>query len=333
MQRTRMFLLVTLLLTVVLIFSACGKITYNDVNNVNTKVSESEEDKRIGIFDKTGEYYKFADDLGFEVVLKEKPKKVVSLIGSYAETWLLAGGELVGVTSDAYSEREMDLSENISVIGTVKEPNLEEILALLPDFVLLSADIESHKKLSQTLKSLNISHAFFKVEHFDDYLHMLKICTEITGKSELYELNGLAIKGKIVNILDNISIDKKPTVLFIRAFSTGAKAKTDDNMTGKMLKELGCDNIAARHKSLLDSLSIEEIISEDPDFIFVVTMGSSSEKALESLKSGIEKNPVWNKLSAVKNNRYIVLPKGLFHYKPTAKWGDAYEYLQKILYQ
>jgi iron complex transport system substrate-binding protein len=76
---------------------------------------------------------------------------------------------------------------------------------------------------------------------------------------------------------------------------------------------------------------MEVIIQEDPDYIFVVTMGDS-EKALQALQDGIEKNPAWSDLSAVKNDRFIVLPKELFHYKPNARWGESYEYVAKILY-
>lgn len=278
-------------------------------------------------------YYSFTDDLGLTVTLSQKPEKVVSLFGSFAETWLLAGGELAGTTNDTQTERELVLSENVKFIGSVKEPNIEEILNLSPDFVLLSADIESHKKISETLKELKIPYAFFKVEQFDDYLNMLKICTDITEKNDLYKENGLEIKAQIEQTIAKVDFTKKPSILFIRSFSTGSRAIKDDNITAEIMTELGCDNIATRHESLIDTLSIEEIILEDPDFIFVVTMGSSDEKALETLKNGVEKNPAWNELSAVKNDRYIILPKNLFHYKPNAKWGEAYEYLEKILYE
>ncbi len=119
--------------------------------------------------------------------------------------------------------------------------------------------------------------------------------------------------------------------MFIRAFSSGAKAKKDDNMTCTMLEDLGTINIAAQHPSLLEDLSIEEIIEEDPDFIFVTTMGDE-QKAIEGLENSIETNPAWKNLSAVKNDRYILLPKELFHYKPNNRWGDSYEYLAKVLY-
>ncbi len=276
-------------------------------------------------------YYSFSDSLSNTVNLKDKPQRVVSLVGSYAETWILAGGSLVGVTNDVVSERKMDLPDGTKIIGTIKDPNVEEIIDLTPDLVLLSPDIESHVRISETLRNSNIPFAFFKVEHFEDYLDMLNICTDITGNKELYEKNGLAVKEQIDAILTRIDKNNKPDILFIRAFSSGAKAKNDDNMACKILNDLGTVNIASRHKSLLEDLSMEVIIQEDPDYIFVVTMGDS-EKALKALKDGIEKNPAWSDLSAVKNNRFIVLPKDLFHYKPNAKWGDSYEYVAKILY-
>ena len=276
-------------------------------------------------------YYSFIDSINNTVNLKDKPQRVVSLVGSYAETWILAGGNLIGVTDDVISERKMDLASGTNIVGTIKEPNVEEIIALSPDFVLLSPDIESHVKISETLKSSNIPFAFFKVEHFDDYLNMLKVCTDITSNKELYEKNGLAVQRQIEDIFAKIDQKNNPKILFMRAFSSGAKAKNDDNMACRILSDLGSVNIASKHKSLLEDLSMEEIIEEDPDYIFVVTMGDS-EEALKTLKNGIQKNPAWSDLSAVKNDRYIVLPKELFHFKPNARWGESYEYIAKILY-
>jgi len=276
-------------------------------------------------------YYTFTDALGNTVILKEKPKRVISLMGSYAETWLLAGGELIGATEDVINERKMQVPEGTEIIGTVKEPNVEKILLLSPDFILLSSDIEKHVEVSKTFEKAGISYAFFKVEYFEDYLHMLDICTDITGNKAMYEKNGIAVQKKIEDILCEFKSIYPPTVLVIRAFSKGAQALADDHMVCKMLEDLGAINIATKHKSLLEELSMEEIIEEDPDFIFVVTMGDS-DKAIEALKNGVAKNPAWNNLSAVKNDRYIILPKELFHYKPNARWSESYEYLAQILY-
>lgn len=277
--------------------------------------------------------YSFTDALGNAVNLENTPERVVSLVGSYAETWLLAGGELIGVTNDVISERGLEVDSETAIVGTIKEPNIEEILALSPDFVLLTTDVESHIKIADILEQTNITYAFFKVEHFEDYLNMLNICTDITGEKELYEKNGLEVKKEIEAVLSKVNETDhtEKEILFIRAFSSGAKAKHDDNMACKIFNDLGTVNIASKHESLLEELSMEVIIEEDPDYIFVVTMGNS-EKAIQALKDGIEQNPAWSGLSAVKNDRYIVLPKELFHYKPNARWSESYEYIAKILY-
>ena len=315
--------IVTLLIALSLLclpLSGCGPA--KDAASVSSSLSEEQK-----------AHYTFTDDLGNTVVLKEAPKRVVSLMGSYAETWMLAGGTLAGVTEDVISERGMEVPEGTKIIGTVKNPNAEEILNLSPDFIILSTDIESHVKLADTLKNAGIPHAYFQVEYFEDYLNMLKVCTDITGRDDLYEQNGVQIKQQIDEVRKQVRLAEgnAPTVLPIRALSTAAKALPSDNMVCKMLEDLGADNIATRHASLLEELSMEEIIEEDPDFIFVITMGDS-QKAIDALKSGIEANPAWNSLSAVKNGRYLVLPKDLFHYKPNAKWGESYAYLARILY-
>jgi iron complex transport system substrate-binding protein len=273
----------------------------------------------------------FTDALGNQVTV-ENPQRVVSFYGSFAEMWVLAGGSLVGTTEDAITERQLDLGDDVEIIGTVKKPNLEVTLSLAPDLVLLSADTSEHVQAAETLKAAGIPYAFFRVDYLEDYVAAMKICTDITGRPDLYEKNALAVEEQAQAVVEKVKDKEGPKVLLIRAYSTGAKAKGMDNLAGVILHQLGAHNIADDHPSLLEDLSMEEIIAEDPDFIFVTIMGSSTQKALDALAEGIQSNPAWGNLSAVKNDRYIVLPSDLFHYKPNARWGESYEYLAKILY-
>lgn len=273
----------------------------------------------------------FTDALGRTVTV-DRPQKVAVVSGSHAEVWLLAGGELTAATEDAWFERDLGLSETVTKLGSTKTPNMEELIAQGIDFVLLSSKVAEHVALQETLEKAGIGCAYFEVETFDDYLKMLKTCTDITGKTELYQQNGTQIADRIKKAIARSEGKKAPTVLFIRAFSTGAKAKGSDNMTGIMLKELGCINIADSEAKLLEDVGMEQVIAADPDFIFVVTMGESSEKAMATLQKNLLSNPAWAGLSAVKNDRYVVLPKDKFHYKPNVRWGESYEMLADILY-
>lgn len=275
--------------------------------------------------------YRFTDALGEEVTVQE-PKRVVALMGSFAETWLEAGGELVGVTDDALEERGLSLPEEIVSVGKFNGPNMEKIIALNPDLVILSSETKEHVALKNALKQAGIPAAYFKVTHFEDYLSMLKTCTEITGRSDLYEKNGLDIQKQIEDAISSVKDEKSPSVLLLITYSGGAAVQNSATMTGKMLKDLGCENIADKNQSLLKEFNMESIIKEDPDFIFVMPMGNDQELAMKNLKETIENNPAWNGLTAVKNGRYILLPKEKFLYKPNEKWGESYTYLSEILY-
>ena len=275
----------------------------------------------------------FTDDLGRTVTLPAAPKKTAAVTGSFAEVWQLAGGTLAAATQDAWNEDKLPADSNAVNLGAMKSPSVEQMLEEGIDFVILSANIEEHVQLQSQLETLSIPCAYFEVELFQDYLRMLKTCTGITGRADLYEKNGLAVQARIDNAIARAEGQPTPTVLFIRAFSTGARAKGSDNMTGAMLKELGCINIADREVSLLDDLSLETIIEEDPEYILFVTMGESEEKALASMKTLLEDNPAFEGLTAVKNGRYTLLPKDLFHLKPNNRWGESYEMLADILYE
>mgnify|MGYP001409948026 FL=1 len=105
-------------------------------------------------------------------------------------------------------------------------------------------------------------------------------------------------------------------------------------MVGEMLKDLNVENISDSVEVGVDTrtFSLEKILQEDPDFIFVQTMGSDLEKITERLKADAFDNPAWASLTAVKEDRYIVLPKDLYLYKPNDRYPEAYEGLAKMIY-
>ncbi|MDD3346739.1 ABC transporter substrate-binding protein [Oscillibacter sp.] len=272
----------------------------------------------------------FTDALGYSVSLSSWDR-VVSLYGSFAEVWTLAGGKLVGTTSDALEERGLDVGPDAVVVGSVKEPNLEEILAADPDFVILAADIAAQVDLHDALTQAGIPHAYYRTDTFAEYLSMLGQFCSLTGRDDLYEQNGLSVQRQIDRVLDAVQDQPRPSALLIRAYTTGAKAKGDDNLAGVILRDLGGDNLVSRHESLLEDISLEEVIAADPDFILVATMGNQ-DAAMAYMSKTFESNPAWAGLSAVQNGRYVLLPQELFHYKPNARWGESYAYLAKILY-
>ena len=276
----------------------------------------------------------FTDDLGRTVSVSEY-KRTAALIGSFADVWQLAGGNVCASADDAWDDFELYLPEDTVNLGKTKEISLEKLLYSDPDFVLASANTKANLDIMQTLENAGITVAYFDVSDFEDYLRMLKICTDITGRADLYEANGLSIKSRIDSITaytkEHFGVDA-PTVLCLRASAASIRAKNSkDNVLGEMLASLGCINIADSEDSLLENLSVEKIMLADPDFIFTVQVGDDTQGVEKNLESFIADNPAWSELSAVKNGRVYHMDKRLYNLKPNALWAQAYEQLKEIL--
>ena len=277
--------------------------------------------------------YTFTDDLGRAVTV-ETPKRVAALIGSFADVWCLAGGQdsLVAAAHDAWTSFDLGLSDAVADLGAVKEPNLEVLLAARPDFILASCNTAANLELQGTFEQAGIPVAYFDVQHLDDYLNMLKICTDLTGCPENYETYGLAVQAQ-VEAAKGRQDGSSPTVLTIRATGSSCKVKgSSDFLLGEMLSDLGCVNVADREAALLENLSLESILAADPDYIFVVLQGSDAADAQETLEKTLLSNPAWSTLRAVQEGNFYTLEHSLYNLKPNARWGEAYEKLSDILY-
>lgn len=277
----------------------------------------------------------FTDALDREVTVAKSPERTAALIGSFADVWQLSGGTLCAAAEDAWDDFDLDLPDAVS-IGGAHSPSFEALLSADPDFVIASASTSADVEMKEQLENAGITVAYFDVDCFEDYLAMLDICTDITGRKDLYEQNGLNVKENIENVKESFAAANIPeaqrTILILRASSGSVKAKgSEGTVLGEMLADLGCINIADSDESLLENLSVESVIRQEPYHIFVVTMGDDTDAAMESLTRMMDENPAWGTLGAVKENRLHVMEKKLYNLKPNADWAVAYEQLSDIL--
>ncbi|WMI80561.1 ABC transporter substrate-binding protein [Anaerotignum sp. MB30-C6] len=271
----------------------------------------------------------FSDALGREVTITN-PEKVGVASGSIAKIWNLAGGSLAAATHDAFEDKSIDFPQEIIDMGNLKEPSLETILSADLDLVFLIPGIKNHVQIADTLEKAGVQCVFVEIESFEDYLNILNTFTDITGRKDLYKENGLDIQDSITQTIESKKLTNSPKVLLLRTSESKVTVRDSNTMAGAMLKDLGCVNIADKEQSLLTDLSIEEIVSQQPDYIFVICMGDF-EDGEKQLKHIINSNPVWGTLKAVKDDRMFYLDKELFHLKPNIRWGESYEVLAEYL--
>ncbi len=276
--------------------------------------------------------YGFEDDLG-RVVELTQPKRVACLLGSFAQVWQLAGGEVIATADDAWDDLNLELSEDCINLGNTKELSLELLLSANPDFILASANTRQNVEWMETLEAANIPTAYFDVADFDDYLRLLELCTNITGRRDLFDKYGIEVQRQISTVREQAeNRGTTPKVLCMRASASMVTVKnSQDNVLGEMLKSLGCINIADSDSSLLENVSIEKILEEDPDYIFIVQRGDDTEGMKSYVYSMMQENPAWQQLTAVQEGRLYFMDKNLYNLKPNHRWGEAYEKCEEIL--
>ena len=294
------------LLCVLLLFSSCSR----------------QQEKKGGLV--------FTDDLGRTVTV-EKAERTAVLIGSFAQIWTLGGGKVVASPDDAWNDLDVDLDEDCINLGKINALSMEKLIASNPDFVLASPNIRQDVSWCDTLDKMGIPVAYFEVFDFNDYLNLFGIVTDITGRKDLYEKYGSDVKSEVDEILSKNRTDS-PKVLCLLASTQYLKAKnSSSSVMGGMLRDLGCINIADSESSLLENLSIEYILQENPDYIFITQRGDDMEGMMKFVETYFVDHPLWNELDAVKEGRVYFMEKELYNLKPNHRWGEAYRKLQEIL--
>lgn len=320
--------ILALALAAALLLCACGD---SGEGTASSSLSGSSSSAASG--GESAQSVTIVDDLGRTVTV-ERPQRVATLIGSFTDVWCLAGGAdtLAAAANDAWTSFEGLPLDGVVNLGAAKDLSLETLIAAEPDFIVASCNTALDLELMPVFEEMGIPAAYFEVSTFDQYLSMLERCTQITGDSQAYQENGEAVRQQVDQAVARAD-GSAPTVLYIRVSSSGCKVKnSQDNVLGEMLAALGCVNIADREDSLLEDLSMEVILAEDPDYIFLVYQSADPSVAQAVADEMLRSNPAWGTLRAVQEGRCYVMDQSLYNLKPNARWGQAYEELADILY-
>ncbi|MHC3758336.1 ABC transporter substrate-binding protein [Staphylococcus succinus] len=291
-----------LTLTVVLL-TACGSVSNNDADQ--SKKNKSGKD------DITMKH-----DTGTTKIAKN-PKRVVALEFSFVDALAALGIKPVGVADDGDKNRILepirkDIGDYKSV-GARKQPNLEEISNQKPDLII--ADTNRHKGIQKDLEKIapTIMLPSFDSDYKDNIEAFKTIAKAVgkedKGKERLKEHNKLMDKYS-----KEITMDKSEAVLPAVISKSGLLAHPDNTYVGELLKELGFKN--ALNKTKTDHLSKylkgpylqlnSEVLSDiNPGRMFIMADEGKNDPNLKNQ----EKDPVWNDLDAVKNDRVSVVDR------------------------
>lgn len=342
MNRKRLILLGMVFLLSMSLLAGCTSSKGEDLDSTeNTEESNDELEKNneeaeadeYGIVSE-GDIVRFTDGREEEVEISKKPEKVVILFASYLDIWINNGGDnIVGMVepSEEYITPEI---EKIKTVGKRGSVSLEEVIALEPDLVIVSSNTSDHIDMIAPLEGAGAEVLALDYTFKEDYFKTAKLFATINDELDLYEAEAGKVKKEIEEILEKLPEEGNPSAAIIMSTKSNTSLRTSNTTIGEMFEDLKVVNIAdlENNEEGNKDFSLEKIIEMDPDFIFLQTMGSDLEAVKDKLKTDVESSPAWSSLSAVKNDRYIILPKDLYTYKANHRYGEAYKNLAEILY-
>ena len=224
--------------------------------------------------------------------------------------------------------------EALPALGQTANINMEQLLGLNPDLVL---GLENqHKKYEAQLQSSKIPPVLINYDGIKDNVPLLTFLGELTNHQDKAKTVIATYENNITKVKDAVKGQQPARVAVLRATGKGVTAETDASITASMVKELGMTNVVTSHldKTTTDKTvpySLETLAADDPDIIFVVTMGKE-EEITKAMKKAMTDNPAWANLKAVQNNRVVYLPSKLFLLNPGLQTPEAMARLVKEAY-
>ncbi|HZK43863.1 MAG TPA: ABC transporter substrate-binding protein [Syntrophomonadaceae bacterium] len=315
MSKKKLCLVFLMILSLLVMLSGCAGQDKPAVSNNQDKVSEF----RI-----------IQDDLKREVEVPNQPKRVLSLNSSMTEIVFQLGVVPVGKVNEYIISRPE--TENLPEISLENSPNIEMINKLEPDLIIAHA--KNHAQILDSLESTGAAVVFVDPSKAENQLiGRADLIGEALNRQEEAAKYTEKITAKSQQLSKKIAQSPIKTALFIQRGSQNIMAAQSFCFWGRLLTDLGIENIVPlkvsnTSKAGFVTFDMETIIQKDPDVVLVLQPGfrSANEKGKKQgqgqgqkqepaktmgsaeLLAMYKNDPMWQPLSAVKNDRILVVP-------------------------
>ncbi|AFY82816.1 ABC transporter substrate-binding protein [Oscillatoria acuminata] len=248
----------------------------------------------------------FTDVTETVVQVRESPERIVCLhlmcIDILAELDLEPVGMNGGLVEMAMNSVYFgDRARSFGQIGGHGEPNLEQLLILEPDVTIGHQIQLSHQR--QTLETITPLY-LMKVETYTEAVSNLQAVGKMLGSEEKAEAAAWHFLDKFRAY--RAKSPRTHSVMVMQGSPSRYFVATNQSLVGSTLAELtpypwrlGYNSASAINWT---TYSFEEILSVDPDFIFIINSSRAPD-----LISGLKTHRLWQTLTAVKRSQVFAL--------------------------
>ncbi|MDQ4033573.1 MAG: iron-siderophore ABC transporter substrate-binding protein [Actinomycetota bacterium] len=235
------------------------------------------------------------------------PERVVVLDTGELDSVLALGVTPVGaVRADATSGLQSylaDRAQDVTMVGTINAPNLEEITALRPDLIL--SNKVRHEELYDELSQ--ISPTVFAESVGVAWKENFLLAGEALGKREQAQRILADYEQKAKQVGQQFGDPGKVAVSMVRFIPTGIRLYGEGSFIGTILSDAGFARPQSQQvdKTFVE-ISREQLSLADGDVLFYASYGETEQ---DSLTAG----PLWQRLDAVSSGRAHEVPDDLWY--------------------
>jgi iron complex transport system substrate-binding protein len=250
------------------------------------------------------------DGSGASVTIKGPVSRVVCLTGICDDALLELGLQPVAsreagahdllAQPSFLGERAADKIPTVG--GSFGQENVEDVIAARPDLVIgLEGVHDGLRSAIQMAAPLYLA----KISKYQDSIDFLTWMGKVTGR----EQQAAAAVEKFQDKLDAAQANPSPlTSLAIAGVDATFAASTESSLLGSVLRLLGKypwrETSGGSHEPGTATYSLEQILSTNPDVIFVETIQVTPDPPTPISKL-LASNPVWGQLKAVENGHVV----------------------------
>lgn len=275
--------------------------------------------------------------------ISKRPQRVTILFPSLVTLWYEAGGRAASVIGGPSATalyalrmgRDVTQDEGVTVAAlspAASQWSVEGILAGQPDLIVCSRAMAGFDTLRGPAAQAGIPLIPVEYEDFSDYLKWFRVFCLLNDREDLWTSVALPALEQAAQAVSQLPKGRSSRVLALFSGSSrSTTGLTEHSALGRMLGELGAENVLAGRGGERIPLSLEGIYAAQPDIILVQCHGSREEDQA-ALRRLYGDHPVWQALEAVKAGRVYYLEPALFHFKPNRDYAQAYALLTHLLY-
>ena len=260
------------------------------------------------------------DELGREVIVPDRPHRLICLAPSITDTvYELGGGaQIVGITD--YTKYPPEAAQKPSVGGVIN-PSLEKLAALHPDLVLAIGDLNS-SDLVRSIQQLGFPVFVIRPHGIEGIYHSVETIGEAINQGHNAASLIVRLRNRERAVREHVA-GKKPLSVFFLLWADPIITAGKGAFVTELITIAGGISVTQDLANEWTRVSLETLIARQPQYVL---LDQNSAVTLEAL----EKQSIWRHLNAIVKRRVLYVDDRINFPSPVA--FDALEDLARQLH-